>query len=82
MAMEMTYEGSLAGGRCSSRVLAIGLFLNTARVPLASILARRPGPLGGATGVWLAIAGTTTVKALLKYLAFRSAPLRTRTADD
>ena len=41
MAMEMTYEGSLAGGRCSSRVLAIGLFLNTARVPLASILARR-----------------------------------------
>ena len=82
MAMEMTYEGSLAGGRCSSRVLAIGLFLNTARVPLASILARRRGPLGGATGVWLAIAGTTTVKALLKYLAFRSAPLRTRTADE
>jgi hypothetical protein len=63
---EMAYEGALAGARCSTRVLVTGLVLNTARVPLAAALARRDGPLGGATGVWIALSITTALKALVK----------------
>ena len=56
---EMAYEGALAGARCSTRVLVTRLVLNTARVPLAAALAQRGGPLGRATGVWIALSATT-----------------------
>ena len=72
----MAYEGALAGARCSTRVLVTGLVLNTARVPLAAALARRDGPLGGATGVWIALSVTTALKAVVKYALFHTAPLR------
>ena len=58
------------------RVFVSGLVFNTVRVPLAAALARRDGPLGGATGVWIALSVTTALKAVVKYALFHTAPLR------
>eukprot|EP00614_Pseudopedinella_elastica_P018957 CAMPEP_0172648216 /NCGR_PEP_ID=MMETSP1068-20121228/241156_1 /TAXON_ID=35684 /ORGANISM="Pseudopedinella elastica, Strain CCMP716" /LENGTH=401 /DNA_ID=CAMNT_0013462529 /DNA_START=433 /DNA_END=1638 /DNA_ORIENTATION=- len=70
-AAELALEGALAGAGDTLPTLAAGLVLNSARVPIALLLA----PKMGVQGAWLAIVLTTALKAAVKHLAFERSSL-------
>jgi len=73
MAVEAVYEGALTGVQQTLPVLVVGAVGNLVRVPLAFALL----PRLGVDGVWWAIALSTLVKAPVKWLCFRRAPVDT-----
>jgi len=71
-AVETTIEGALAGAGDTLSSLLIGLALNGSSVALATFLSQ--GSLG-VSGVWLAIAATTGLRAFAKCAAFHRSSL-------
>lgn len=78
LAIELVYEGAMTGAQNTWPTLLIGLFLNTARFPAAVALAG----LGlGLHGIWMAIAISSVLKGLAKWLAFRYMRLEVTVCD-
>ena len=74
MGVEVVFDGAFAGSENTKPVLYVGSTLNLLRLPAAYVLSMTCGL--GIDGVWIAIALSTSLKAIYKALCFCRQRLR------